>query len=144
MSEYLIVHHSIVPDYFLTVVEAKQGLNSGRFKNVSEATRELGISRSTYYKYHDKVFPSENSEGQHRAVLSLRLEHRAGLLSDVLNLISSHGASVLTISQSIPIDGIASVLLSLDVSGDGISLDRMLAELRKRDGVSVPTLVSVS
>ncbi|MBV7363227.1 ACT domain-containing protein [Actinomycetaceae bacterium TAE3-ERU4] len=144
MSEYLIVHNSIVPDYFLTVLEANQGLKTGRFKNVSEATRQLGISRSTYYKYHDKVFPSDTSDGQHRAVLSLNLEHRAGLLSDVLNIISCHGASVLTISQAIPIDGVASVLLSLDVSDISDSLEKLVQELRKKEGVCNPQLISVS
>ena len=63
-KQYLIVSKEILPDYFDKVIEARNLLNNGKVKGVSEAVKMVGISRSTYYKYKDFVFtPSENSMG---------------------------------------------------------------------------------
>ena len=47
-ENYLIVHKSVLPDYFEKVLEAKRLLESGKVREVSEAVRRVGISRSTY------------------------------------------------------------------------------------------------
>ena len=52
-GKYLIVDKAILPDYFEKVIEARTLLRDGKFQNVSEAVKEVGISRSTYYKYKD-------------------------------------------------------------------------------------------
>ena len=53
LSKYLLVDKAILPAYYEKVIEAKALLSSGRVKDVSEAVKEVGISRSTYYKYKD-------------------------------------------------------------------------------------------
>ena len=55
-GKYLIVDKSILPDYFEKVIEVRNLLRDGKFQNVSEAVKEVGISRSTYYKYKDFIF----------------------------------------------------------------------------------------
>ena len=50
-SNYLIVDRRILPDYYEKVVQARDMLREGRVKEVSEAVKLVGISRSTYYKY---------------------------------------------------------------------------------------------
>ena len=60
--DYLIVHEKVLPDYFEKVVAARELLRRGKIREVSEAARTVGISRSTYYKYKDYVFmPSEGN-----------------------------------------------------------------------------------
>ena len=78
-----------------------------------------------------------------RLSLSVMLSHEPGVLSAVLGHISEQGASVLTITQSLPIHGRASVTLSLDVSSMGIRLPELLEKLEKTPGVEKPKLLAV-
>lgn len=143
LGEYLIVEKSALPDYFLKVVEARRLLESGASQQVSSACEQVGISRSTYYKYKDKVIePSKLAAGR-KAVLLLLLNHESGVLSKVLNRLSTFKVNILTITQSLPIHDRASVTISLDISEINNSLEKMLEALEKTDGVDTLRLVAV-
>lgn len=143
LDQFLIVHKSALPEYFEKVVEAKGLLESGRARDVSAAVKAAGISRSTYYKYRDFVFePSQMAEGR-RAVLSMVLDHETGVLSGLLSRVSVMGASVLTITQSLPVRQTAGVTVSLDVSGMPGSMADLLEALEAAPGVSQVRLVAV-
>ncbi len=121
-SEYLIVHKSVLPDCYEKVVEARELLRRGAVKEVSEAARLAGISRSTYYKYKDFVFMPSEGTACKKAVISMLLSHERGVLGRVLNSLSDTGANVLTIMQNPPIGERASVIISVDITGmtDGV------------------------
>ncbi len=143
MDNYLLIHKSILPAYYEKVLKVRRLLESGQEKEVSQAARAVGISRSTYYKYKDFILePSEGKVGR-KAVFSLMLAHEAGVLSSVLSRISEKGGSVLTITQSLPIHGQASVTLSLDVGEQKIATAELLEELKQLDGVEQAKLVAV-
>ena len=143
LDEYLIIHKSILPDYYDKVIEARRKLESGEAKDVSQAVRMAGISRSTYYKYKDYILePTELSVGR-RAVVSVMLSHEPGVLSALLAQISAAGGSVLTITQSLPIRGLASVTISLDVGNMSQSMNELLAKLDKCPGVEQLRLLAV-
>lgn len=143
LKKYLIVSKKILPDVYEKVIEARNLINDGNVKGISEAVKKVGISRSTYYKYKDYVFsPSENSIGR-KAVITMMLRHEKGVLSNVLNYISSAKASILTINQSIPINGKASVSVSLDISDIEQSIDDIIMEMKKIKGVSTVKLLSI-
>ena len=98
-KKYLIVSKEILPDYYEKVIEARNLLNDGKVKGISEAVKMVGISRSTYYKYKDYVFaPSDNSMGR-KALISMMLDHKKGVLSEVINYLSSVDGNILTINQ---------------------------------------------
>ena len=88
-GKYLIVDKAILPDYFEKVIEARTLLRDGKFQNVSEAVKEVGISRSTYYKYKDFVFSPSDSNIGRKALISIMLEDKKGALSEILNFFSS-------------------------------------------------------
>lgn len=143
MENYLLIHKSILPDYYDKVIEARRKLESGEAKDVSQAVRMAGISRSTYYKYKDYILePTELSVGR-RAVVSVMLSHEPGVLSALLAQISAAGGSVLTITQSLPIRGLASVTISLDVGNMSQSMNELLAKLDKCPGVEQLRLLAV-
>lgn len=143
LKGYLIVEKSALPDYFEKVVEARRLLESGKYTQVSDAVREAGISRSTYYKYKDRILePSEVAIGR-KAVLSLVLNHESGVLSKVLNCLSACKANILTITQSLPIHDRASVLISLDITSIENSIDTVLRALETSDGVEKVRLIAV-
>lgn len=143
MEDYLLIHKSILPDYYGKVIEARRLLANGEAKDVSQAVRLVGISRSTYYKYKDFILePTELSVGK-RAVISVMLSHEPGVLSALLSTISAAGASVLTITQSLPIRGQASVTVSLDVGNTTLSMNELMAGLSRCPGADRLKLLAV-
>ena len=142
-KEFLIVSKEILPDYYDKVIEARNLLSEGKVKGVSEAVKMVGISRSTYYKYKDVVFtPSENSMGR-KALISVMLAHKKGALSEVLNYISSVNGNILTINQNIPINDVASVIISMDISETTITIEEIIVALKKFDFVKSAKLVAM-
>lgn len=143
LENFLIVNKEILPDYYEKVVEARNMINEGRVKGISEAVKQVGISRSTYYKYKDYIFaPGDNTSGR-KAVISLMLNHEKGVLSEVLNQLSNMNANILTITQSLPINRKASVVLSLDISDIIATIEEIIAALAGIHGVSNAKLVSI-
>lgn len=143
LENFLIVNKEILPDYYEKVVEARNMINEGRVRGISEAVKQVGISRSTYYKYKDYIFaPGENTSGR-KAVISLMLNHEKGVLSEVLNQLSNMNANILTITQSLPINRKASVVLSLDISDIIATIEEIIAALAGIHGVSNAKLVSI-
>ena len=142
-NEYLIVHRSVLPECFTRVLAAQELLRTGAVKEVSEAARLAGISRSTFYKYKDYIFtPNENTACK-KAVMSMILSHERGVLSRVLNCLSDCGASVLTIMQNPPIAERASVVMSLDITGITNGVDDLLSALGQIEGVERAGLIDI-
>ena len=143
LNDYLIVEKSALPDYFIKVVAARRLLESGAYSQVIDAVHAVGISRSTYYKYKDKILePSQLTVGR-KASLMLQLNHRAGMLSRVLSTVSAFNANILTITQSLPVHGKATIMLSIDLSQLNRSVDDMIAELSAIDGVEQVRLLAL-
>ena len=143
LKDYLIVEKSALPDYFLKVVEARRLLESGVCQQVSGACEQVGISRSTYYKYKDKVIEPTRLTVGRKAVLMLMLDHESGVLSKVLNRLTGFAVNILTITQSLPIHDRASVTISMDISELSDTLDAMLEALSQVAGVESLRLVAV-
>ncbi len=144
MRRFIYVDSAALPDYFLKVLETKKLLESGQTKSVTEAARANGISRSTYYKYKDAVLDDHSELAGKRATFMLSLRHEKGVLSNVLGLFSRTGVSVLTISQSLPVNDLASVMLSVDMSGANCSSEEILSEAEKLQGVRQIQLLAFS
>ena len=129
-GKYLIVDKAILPDYFEKVIEARTLLRDGKFQNVSEAVKEVGISRSTYYKYKDFVFsPSDSTIGR-KALISIMLEDKKGALSEILNFLYSVECNIITINQNIPINEVASIIISMDISDTKTPIEEILVNLK--------------
>jgi chorismate mutase len=143
IGDYLIVHKKILPEYYEKVVLARNLLSSGRVKEVSEAAARAGISRSTYYKYKDFIFEPSEMAAERKASITMMLSHEKGVLSKVLGELSGVNASILTISQSIPIGGSAAVLVSLDISEVSAPAEDIVTRLENVRGVLSARLVSI-
>ncbi len=143
LNSYLIVERSALPDYFLKVLEARRLLETGECSQVSDAVRAAGISRSTYYKYKDKIMEPTQLGVGHRASLMLMLSHEAGMLSRVLNAVSDFGANILTITQSLPVHGKASIMLTLDMADVSEPVEKLISILQILPGVERVRLLAV-
>ena len=142
-GKFLIVDKNLVPQYCEKVIEARQLLDDGKAKDVSEAVKMVGISRSTFYKYKDLVREmSSVSMGKH-AIISMMMTHKVGLLWSVLRIISTYGYSVWTITQNPPVDSKANVVITLDLGQDADSIEDMIEEIAKVAGLSKVQLLGI-
>lgn len=134
-NRFYVVKEQAVPEVLLKVVEAKKLLDSGRARTVNEAADQVGISRSSFYKYKEDIFEfHEHSQGT-TITLTFQMEDEPGLLSDVLKIIAQFGANILTIHQSIPINGVASLSLSIQVLPTTGDVSDMLEVMEAQKGV---------
>ena len=143
LKSYLLIDRSVLPDYFIKVIEARKLLESGACAQVSDAVREVGISRSTYYKYKDKIMEPSQLSVDHKACLMLTLSHEAGMLSRVLNTLSASGANILTITQSLPVHGKASIMITLDTGKMQESIEQTIEALQSMEGVEKVRLIAI-
>ena len=142
-SKYLIVDKALLPPYLEKVAKARELLDEGDARDVSEAVKMVGISRSTYYKYRDRVRDiSTVSMGRH-AIISMMMSHRVGVLSNVIGVISSYGYSVWTITQNPPVDAKANVVITLELGEDAAILDDMIREISNIPGLSKVQLLGM-
>ena len=134
-TKYFVVKQKAIPEVLLKVVEAKRLLESEKVLTIQEAVDAVGISRSSFYKYKDDIFPfHDNSQGT-TITLSFQMDDDPGILSDVLKIIAEYRANILTIHQSIPINGIASLTLSIQVLQTTGDISRMIEQLEGQTSV---------
>lgn len=134
-TQYYVVRKKAIPEVLLKVVEAKKMLDSGKVETVQEATESIGISRSSFYKYKDDIFPfHENSKGT-TITLTVHMNDEPGLLSDVLKIVAEYKANILTIHQSIPLSGVASLSISVQVLEATGNVSEMVARMEQQPGV---------
>ena len=142
--KYLICDISILPECYAKVVEARSLVETGKAKDVSEAVRVTGISRSTYYKYKDYIFaPGKDSNHGKKAILSFHLAHKTGALSEVLAMVSQMNANILTINQNLPVSGKAYITLSVEFSKMKIDPSNLVSAISQCSGVSSVKLVAI-
>lgn len=133
---FYVISTNVLPEVFLKVVEVKNLLEKNKMLTVQEATEQVGISRSSFYKYKDAIFPFyEKGKGQAITVL-IHLQDEAGRLSDVLNYIAAAGGNVLTINQMIPMNGIAIINLCIQTSHMHMGVDQLIQEITELSGVN--------
>lgn len=134
-TKYFVVKQKAIPEVLLKVVEANRLLESEKVLTIQEAVDAVGISRSSFYKYKDDIFPfHDNSQGT-TITLTFQMDDEPGILSDVLKIIAEYRANILTIHQSIPINGIASLTLSIQVLQTTGDISRMIEQLEGQTSV---------
>ncbi len=134
-TQYFVVREKAVPEVLLKVVEAKRLIDSGRASSVQEATDMLGISRSSFYKYKEDIFPfHENAKGR-TITMVVQLDDEPGLLSLVLQIVAEYHANILTIHQSIPVNGVASLTMSVEVLSDTGDISQMVEKIEAQQGI---------
>ena len=134
-AKYYVVRRKAVPEVLLKVVEVKRLLESEKVSTVQEAVDAVGISRSSFYKYKDDIFQFHDTSPGTTITLTFQMDDEPGLLSDVLKTIAEYQANILTIHQSIPINGIASLSLSVQILETTGDISKMIEQMENQKGV---------
>ena len=134
-KKYFVVRERAVPEVLLKVVQAKKLLDSEKVSTVQEAAEQTGISRSSFYKYKDDIFPFHEETRGKTITFIIQMDDEPGILSVVLQTIAHFHGNILTIHQSIPINGIATLPLSVDIlPGEG-DAEAMIEEIESQEGI---------
>ena len=134
-NKYYVVRDKALPEVLQKVVEVKRLLEADKNMTVQEAAEQVGLSRSSFYKYKDDIFPFyDNTKGK-TITLVVQMDDRQGLLSDLLHVVAVYRANILTIHQSIPVNGVATLTLSVEVREDTGNVSSMIDELEVLDGI---------
>ncbi len=139
---YYVVKQKALPEVLLKVVEAKKLVDTGRVPSVQDAVEQVGISRSSFYKYKDDIFPFHDTAAGTTITLTFQMDDEPGLLSDVLKIIADFRANILTIHQSIPIGGIASLSISVQILPTTEDVSKMVDEMERQKGVHYVKIIA--
>lgn len=134
-TKYYVIKKAAVPEVLLKVVEAKRLLASERTMTIQKAVEQIGISRSSFYKYKDDIFPFHENEKGQTVTLMLQMDDMPGLLAEILKTIAEYRANILTIHQSIPLNGVATLTLSVEILSVTGNMSDMVEEIEEKRGV---------
>ena len=137
---YLLVDADILPQVYIKVIKAKNLYASGEASSATQAAKMAGISRSAYYKYKDKIFEYSKQSGD-TATVYAKLKDNAGVLSSVMNHIYKSGANVLSVNQSIPVNSVADVSITVSISQMNTKTENLLDKIKATAGVISAELI---
>ncbi len=133
-NSLILVNAEILPDVFTKVLTVKQLLSDGVSPNVSAAVKQVGLSRSAYYKYKNFVFKYEQNPTTF-ANLTAILSDKPGVFSALAAKLYEQGGNIITVNQSTPVDGTAKVTMSIGTDNILKSLNDLIRELKDIKGV---------
>lgn len=134
-KKYYVVRARAVPEVLLKVLEAKKLLDSQKAATIQEAVEQTGISRSSFYKYQNDIFPFHEETNGKTVTYLIQMDDAPGLLSSVLQTIAKYHGNILTIHQSIPINGVATLTLSVDILPVVGDAEAMVEDIEQCEGV---------
>nr|WP_281248951.1 ACT domain-containing protein [Bacillus alkalicellulosilyticus] len=135
MEHFYLVREDMLTEAMQKTLEAKALLQTGKAKKISEAVHTVGLSRSAFYKYKDGIFPFHTMVKESIITFSILLEDRAGALSELLSIVAFSKANVLTINQTIPLQGRANITLSLDTAPMELDVREFVRTIHELDTV---------
>ncbi|MCT6923102.1 MAG: ACT domain-containing protein [Metasolibacillus sp.] len=141
-QRYYLVREDVLTDAMQKTLEAKELLQTGAVASIWDAVKEVDLSRSAFYKYRDAVFPFHSIVQERILTLFLQLQDRKGSLAKLLETISEAHCNVLTIHQTIPIQGRANVTLSLDVTNMAVDLNELVQLLKRLEFIESAEVIS--
>ena len=134
-NRYYVVRDKALPEILQKVADAKRLLETDQTLTVQEAAERVGLSRSSFYKYKDDIFPFHEEARGKTITFIIQMDDEPGLLSGVLKTIAYYHGNILTVHQSIPINGIASLTLSVQILPAQGDAEAMVAEIEHIEGV---------
>lgn len=140
-KKFYLVREDVLPEAMKKVLLAKELLERKKVDSVAEAAQLVDISRSVFYKYRDAVFPFQAVIKENIVTLFFHLEDRSGTLSQLLGVVAAAGCNVLTIHQTIPLQGRANVTLSISTNDMKEDINELLSKLRSLEFVEKVEIV---
>ena len=142
-TKYYVVKKKAVPEVLIKVVETKRLLATRRGMTVQEATEEIGIIRSSFYKYKDDIFPFYAGKKGRSITFVIEVDDQPGVMASILNIFALYKANILTIHQSIPINGKGLLTVSVDIEDSETDVSAMIQDVEKIEDVSYVKIIAM-
>ena len=139
--KYYVVKQKALPEVLLKVAQANRLIETKGI-SVADATEQVGISRSSYYKYKDDIFPIHEKIQGKTITFVMEMEDRPGLLSSILKVVADCKANILSIHQSIPVNHIALITLSVMILPITDDVAELFDRIENADGINNLKIVS--
>lgn len=134
-AKYYLIEDSVLPEVFVKVIEVNEILHIGKIKSISEATDKVGISRSAYYKYKDKIKPFNELLTDTIVTFSCTVLDEMGVLSNILKQFSKFSVNILTINQNLPANKEAMIIITARTAGMKHTITDLLNVVNEINGV---------
>lgn len=134
-DKFYLVQEDILPEAIKKTIKVKEILKMGEAKTINEAVERMDLSRSAYYKYKDYVFPFYEIAAGKIVSITVSMSNEPGMLSMVLAAIAETKASILTINQDIPLQGIANASISFETKEMQSSLEDLIDYIKDQKGI---------
>ncbi|WP_298788198.1 ACT domain-containing protein [uncultured Marinococcus sp.] len=141
MDHFYLVREDLLTDAMQKTLEAKALLESGKVQKVAEAVQHVDLSRSAFYKYRDAIFPFHTMIQEQIITLSIQLADRSGSLSELLRIVAEANSNVLTINQTIPLQGRANITLTVDTSALSLEIRDFVRKIQGMEFVEKAEIV---
>lgn len=132
-KKFYLVREDVLPEAMKKTIEAKELLERQKVASVWDATQQVDLSRSAFYKYRDTVFPFHTVVKERILTLFFYLEDQSGTLSKLLTTVADSGCNILTINQTIPLMGRANVTLTVNTNSMTMEIEDLIDRLKELD-----------
>ncbi|MGM7702171.1 ACT domain-containing protein [Pseudalkalibacillus sp. Hm43] len=140
-ERFYLVKEELLSEAMTKTLEAKELLESGKVSTVNQAVQAVDLSRSAFYKYRDGIFPFETMVKEKIVSISIHLEDRSGSLSSLLAILAELGCNILTIHQTIPLQGRANVTISIETASAKEDINGILKALKRLEHVKQVSVI---
>lgn len=142
-TNYYVIKKKAVPEVLLKVLEVQKLLDSKKALSILEATETVGISRSSYYKYKDDIFPFYAKRKGKNITFVIEVNDQPGAIASVLQTFAGYDANILTIHQSIPINGKGLLTVSVDIVSEETNISAMIQQVEQINDVSYVKIIAM-
>lgn len=140
-TNFYVLREKAVPEVLLKVVEMKKLLDVNKDMPILDAAEQIGISRSSFYKYKDDISPFYQGEKGRIITVIIQVDDAPGVLSYIVQKIAEYKLNVLTIHQSIPVHKVATITISAEVLSTEENVAEVIDELQLYEQIRDLTLV---
>ena len=131
-----------LPRVLANVLNAKN-LIENKNLSVSSATKKVGISRTSYYKYANEIYSF--NENVKSGIIKLEIINidNVGVLSNITKKISHHKFNILEILQNNPVSDMTKINISIIKTNDSCDLSKLVNDLKNIQYIKKVTIKSV-
>ena len=133
--DFFLIRKEALSKDLIKTLKVKEALARGDALTIVDAIEEFDLTKDRFQKYRNSIFPFYEASDDKILTLLLTLEHQPGILAKVLRTIASHLASVVVINQSFPVNDIANVYISIDISQLNVDVSKFKKAIEVNRGV---------
>ncbi len=129
-KQLYIISGKALPKVLSLVLKTKELIDTNNY-SISNATKLIGISRTTYYKYCNEIYYYDNDSRNKTYKIDILNKDKVGVLSKITDAISKNKFNILTINQNDPIKGLSKISINIIMTNSACNIIKLVDEIEK-------------